>query len=100
MKSVKILTETYLRLHSELENENDEVQQEVFDLEQEVEEQISCSHPGEINQLKSLLKKIKIMKREFDLYDEEAELDMMFPDRHEDDFDEDSMSYDSVFGKD
>lgn len=27
-------------------------------------------------------------------------LDMMFPDRHDEDFDEDSMSYDSVFGGD
>lgn len=33
-------------------------------------------------------------------YDPEAELDIMFPDRHDDDFDEDSMSYDSVFGGD
>ncbi|WP_313032027.1 hypothetical protein [Soonwooa sp.] len=35
-----------------------------------------------------------------DGYDEESELDMMFPDRHDDDFDEDSMSWDSVFGDD
>lgn len=33
-------------------------------------------------------------------YDEEGELDMMFPDRHDDNFDEDSMSWDSVFGDD
>jgi hypothetical protein len=30
---------------------------------------------------------------------DEDMLDMMFPDRHDDDFDEDSMSYDSVFGR-
>jgi len=33
-------------------------------------------------------------------YDEDAELDMMFPNRHDENFDEDSMSYDSVFGDD
>lgn len=33
-------------------------------------------------------------------FDPEAELDNMFPNRHDDDFDEDSMSYDSVFGGD
>lgn len=33
-------------------------------------------------------------------FDPEAELDYMFPNRHDDDFDEDSMSYDSVFGED
>ena len=40
------------------------------------------------------------IKKENDFYDKETELDYMFPDRHDSDFDEDSMSYDSVFGGD
>ena len=40
-------------------------------------------------------------EEEFDYeYDEDAILDMMFPDRHDEDFDEDNMSWDSVFGDD
>ena len=45
-------------------------------------------------------KKILEMKRELGLYVEEDMLDMMFPDRQDEDFDEDSMSWDSVFGGD
>ena len=45
-------------------------------------------------------RKVERQKKEFDFYDEEATLDMMFPNRHDDDFDEDDMSYDSVFGDD
>jgi hypothetical protein len=48
--------------------------------------------------LKGLLIKILAMKTEFDVYDEEAELDRMFPDRNEEGFDDDSMSFNSVFG--
>lgn len=33
-------------------------------------------------------------------FDPEEELDRMFPERHDEDFDEDSMNYDSIFGKD
>lgn len=39
------------------------------------------------------------MKQEFDFYDEESELDMMFPNRHDDDFDEDEESWSNVFGE-
>ena len=49
---------------------------------------------------RSLLKAISIFKKENDFYDAESELDRMFPDRNEEGFDEDSMSYDSVFGSD
>ena len=51
-------------------------------------------------QLQSMDDTIKNLKGENDFYDEEAELDNMSPDRHDEDFDEDSMSYDSVFGSD
>jgi hypothetical protein len=52
------------------------------------------------NQLKKLYIKLSIIKSENDFYDEEAELDMMFPNRHDDDFDKDSISYDSAFSDD
>ena len=43
---------------------------------------------------------MEAFKNEQDFYDAEGELDRMFPDRGEEDFDEDSTSYDSSFGKD
>jgi len=100
MKRIDELKEKYESLYQELENDNDEVVQEVYDLEQEVEGELSFAQGEDHHELKALLKKIKSMKEEFDLYDEEAERDNMFPNRNDDDFDEDSMNFDSVFGKD
>ena len=37
-------------------------------------------------------KQFNRIKNDLDLFDEESELDMMFPNRHDDDFDEDSYS--------
>ena len=51
-------------------------------------------------QLNKLIEKIGELKKEHEFYDAEAELDNMFPDRHDEGFDEDSMSPDSVFGDD
>jgi hypothetical protein len=39
--------------------------------------------------LKKLSKKLSIIKSENDFYDEDAELDRTFPNRNDDDFDED-----------
>ncbi|WP_313375263.1 hypothetical protein [Chishuiella sp.] len=110
MTEIKNLLEKYDMLYEELSNDNYEVEQGVYDMEEEVHEllriydyQEDYDYNGktlELDALKKLLKKIKSLKREFDFYDEEAELDMMFPDRHDEDFDEDSMGYDSVFGDD
>lgn len=50
-----------------------------------------------ISDLRSQVK--KIIKNN-DFYDKDAVLSWMFPNRDDDDFDEDSMSYDSVFGED
>ena len=52
------------------------------------------------SRVEKLEKKINKIKKDFDFYDSEAELDMMFPNRYDEGFDEDSMSYDSVFGDD
>ena len=54
----------------------------------------------ELDKLEKLIKKIEKFVKNSQEFDPEEELDRMFPDRHDDDFDEDSMSYDSVFGCD
>lgn len=110
MSRIHELNERFENLFSELANGNYEAEQDVFDLEREVAEEMEFETarikevPDKLGvnlfELKSLLKKINQMKIEFDFYDEEAELDRMFSDRHEADFDEDSMSYESAFGDD
>jgi chromosome segregation ATPase len=98
-------------------DEYDKLEEEVYDIEEELAmllesadnayHNIDLSNSKRLNMLdkeqrllEKLSKKIRDIKKEYDFYDEEAELDMMFPNRHDDDFDEDSMSYDSVFGDD
>lgn len=100
METYDRLHETYLRLYEELENDNFDVEQDVLDLEQEAIDALDYTVDKEHQKISQLLLKIKSMKEEFVFYNEESELDMMFPDRHDDDFDEDSMSYESVFGHD
>lgn len=86
------------------EAQEDDYEQFVYDLEQDLVAEIqemNIDHLYEVHKVySSMLRKLKELKKEYDFFDEEAELDMMFPDRHDDDFDEDSMSYDSVFGDD
>ena len=98
MPKFEKLNSAYLKLREELENDNLEDEQDVFDLEQQIQEELEDGFNNEEQQLKGLLNRIKELKKEFDLYDEDTELDRMFPDRHDDDFDEESMSPDSVFG--
>ncbi len=100
MTKFENLNDTYIRLVEELENDNFEVEQEVFDLEQQVKEELEINYWNEQEQqlFKELLKNINSLKKEFDFYDEETELDNMFLDRHDADFDEDSISPNSVFG--
>lgn len=89
------------KYREELENDNFEVEQDVLDLEEKIERAIDgYDEERSEGQYSKLLKELKSLKREFDFYDQEGELDMMFPNRHDEDFDEDSMSYDSVFGDD
>ena len=94
------LNDAYLKLQEELENDNLDVEQEVFDLEEKVKESIGFAHGNDLLNMKMLFKNIKSLKIEFDLYDEEGELDMMFPERHDENFDNDSMNPDNVFGED
>ena len=101
------------------ENYEDDYEELVYELEKEILEEFEWTKDGIINhpnygnvpdiklpngklylEYNQLLKEIKDFKEYFDFYDADGELDMLFPDRHDDDFDEDSMSYDSVFGDD
>lgn len=97
-----------------VEKQEDDFEDKVFQLEEDVQFEIEMLQ-DEINRLdidnigdldeilskyENIAKRIKILKSENDFYDEEGELDNMFPNRYDDDFDEDSMSYDSVFGDD
>jgi conjugal transfer/entry exclusion protein len=49
--------------------------------------------------LESMSDWIDQFKNDYGYYDEKRELDSMFPDRYDEDFDDESMSYDSVFGE-
>jgi len=99
----------YINQFEEIENEAEELDQDT--LEEKIyalEEQLSSDRDyflrdfdsPEFNAFEKLQKRIKRFKKANDFYDEEATLDMMFPNRHDDDFDEDSMNYDSIFGGD
>jgi hypothetical protein len=50
--------------------------------------------------LEKLIIEIESYIKSVQPFDTEEELDIMFPDRHDEDFDEDSMNYDSIFGGD
>jgi predicted nucleic acid-binding Zn-ribbon protein len=98
MGTIKDYKEELERYKEELENGNDDVEQDVVDLEMKIEQEIQeMAEYEDTKPFHKLLKELKSLKREFDFYDEDSELDRMFPDRHDEDFDEDSMSYDSVF---
>lgn len=77
-----------------------EFEDEVYEIEEKVHSHMQEAFEEEYEAYKKLANRINKIKKENDFYDPEVELDRMFPDRHDDDFDEDSMSYDSVFGDD
>jgi hypothetical protein len=82
--------------------EGDDDHQLIYDLEEKIQNasyEIGEEHK-EAAQLDKLNKRVQEFKRENNFFNAEAELDRMFPDRHDPDFDDDSMSYDSVFGDD
>ena len=79
---------------NELQDSFNELVEKVYELHSNVWEQ------KDKNKLEKLSAKLKAFKKEQDFYDANDELDRMFPNRGEDDFDEDSTSFESVFGKD
>jgi hypothetical protein len=89
----KILT------HEELEKEISSIEKDIELLEENVFED-DPEYDEICGNIKDFRKAIRRIKIDNFIYDEEIELDLMFPNRHNPDFDEDSMSYDSVFGSD
>ena len=80
--------------------EIESLESEVYELESEIDNYLDIAQESQLSQLQKLKKRILLIKKENDFYDAEGELEMMFPNRYDNDFDEDSMSYDSVFGDD
>ena len=61
-------------------------------LEAEIETQREFeTNEGRFSFYGGLLIRIQNLKHEFDFFDKETELDNIYPDRHDPDFDEDSM---------
>ena len=101
------------------ENKSDFEERDLYSLIEEIEPDIEYlfdqaeKHPKynfvpteevpasmELEKLEKLKKEIEKFIKESREFDPDEELDRMFPDRHEEGFDEDSMNYDSVFGSD
>lgn len=100
MNNIKILEARFLEIQKAFENGEDD-HELIYDLEDELQKLYNQAlRDKEISEVDKLDKKVKSFKRQYDFYDAEAELDHMFPDRHEEDFDEDSMSWNSIFGDD
>ena len=98
MEEIELLKLRFSEIE-ELFEKGEEDHQLIFDLEEKMQE-VDFDFPEyEVEeQFDELKEQIKAFKKEYEFYDAEAELDRMFPDRHDEDFDEDQMSWDSVFG--
>ncbi len=100
INNLEELRTTFEELVTKAENGDENYETEVLELEEEVDREIETleNHPhyeriSEIlESFENLKKDIGQFKKEYDFYDEEGELDMMFPNRHDDDFDEDFIS--------
>lgn len=93
MKNREIYKEQLDKLREELENGNYDAEQAVNDLQEKIEIALEESFSnGDKSSYEELIKEIEAMKKEFDFYDREGELDMMFPNRYDDDFDDESMN--------
>lgn len=100
MDTIEKLNSRFLELTEAFENGEDD-EQLVYDFEEIIQDAYhQFDEDNDIDQLEKLQKKVKAFKREYDFYDADVELDRMFPNRNDDDFDEDQMTWDSVFGDD
>lgn len=100
-EEIEALKVRFLEIETIFE-EGDDDHQLIYDLEEKIQ-QVSYEideEDEEAEQLEAFNKRVQEFKKENEFYDAEEELDRMFPDRHEEGFDNDSMSYDSVFGDD
>ena len=96
MKIVNALKARFLEVEDVYEYGNNQ-EQLVYDLEEDVKNALleAFEDTMEDKQLRKLSNRLKKFKSDNDFYDAEASLDMMFPDRYDEDFDEDSMN---IFG--
>jgi hypothetical protein len=100
-EEIEALKVRFLEIETIFE-EGDDDHQLIYDLEEKIQ-QVSYEideEDEEAEQLEAFNKRVQEFKKENEFYDADAELDRMFPDRHEEGFDNDSMSYDSVFEDD
>jgi hypothetical protein len=91
-----------LQLNAEDEDfDPNDLQDNFYTLLEKVQDLIrECFEEDDEDRLEELEKKMKSFKAEQNFYDAEDELNRMFPERGEDDFDDDSTSYNSAFGED
>jgi hypothetical protein len=82
--------------HEELEEDISNIEEDIDLLEKSIFED-DLEYDQICANVKNLRKAVRKIKIDFFIYDEEIELDLMFPDRHDPDFDEDSM-YDNIHG--
>jgi hypothetical protein len=100
------IDELYLAFETMVQqDEEDSLEEDVDIVCGNIEEKVQdmwggLSKEKDIDRVKKLEKLLKKFKAEHGLYDEQTELDNMFPNRNDDGFDDDSISYDSVFGDD
>ena len=99
MTTIKEFRERFEEIKEIFLNGDDD-HQLIYDLEQKIERFDYDPESEEVYllKLKQLKRDIDNFKEEESFYNAEAELDNMFPNRYDEDFDEDSMSWDSVFG--
>lgn len=95
METYKKLREAYLKLKDELYNGNNEVAEKILLLKLEVKNALKNTIGKENQNLEELYDDINDMKQEFDSDDEESTIDMMYPNRDEEDTD-----FDDIFDKD
>lgn len=95
METYKKLREAYLKLVDEFYNGNNEVAEKILLLKLEVKNALKNTIGKENQNLKELYDDINDMKQEFDSDDEESTIDMMYPNRDEEDAD-----FDDIFDKD
>lgn len=91
MDIVEKLKTKFLEIKGAFEEDEDD-EQLIYDLETEIEEAYYHVFDEKgIEQLKMLEKEVQAFKRENDFYDADTTLDFMYPDRQDEDFDEDSI---------
>jgi hypothetical protein len=99
MTTFEMIKQELEELEAEIDTmEIEQMEEEVYRIERQINDFKSDADEEDWDNWDSLSERITRIKEENNFFDSEAELDRMFPDRHEPGFDEDSMSYDSVFG--